>query len=167
MLGSKTPNSDRKPASIKEAAFGRLPQRERAAPPPAPQARAGTLPAISPSPSPGPSRPPAPATPASSTRTVVAAKRRRVRRAAHSLGRSSVSDSPAAAPLDKLEKYLADAEEPDLDIKVLDWWKAKERLWPNLAKMVKQYFAAPASCIIGGRGACLLGCWQEPRCTAT
>ena len=24
-------------------------------------------------------------------------------------------------------------------------WKAKERLWPNLAKMVKQYFAAPAS----------------------
>ena len=55
------------------------------------------------------------------------------------------ADSPAAAPLDELEKYLADAEEPDLDIKVLDWWKAKERLWPNLAKMVKQYFAAPAS----------------------
>lgn len=37
-----------------------------------------------------------------------------------------------------VDKYLADAEEPDLDIKVLDWWKAKESQWPNLAKMVKQ-----------------------------
>ena len=51
----------------------------------------------------------------------------------------------AAPALDELDKYLADAEEPELDVKVLDWWKAKEHLWPNLAKMVKQYFAAPAS----------------------
>ena len=28
---------------------------------------------------------------------------------------------------------------------VLAWWKAKEARWPALAKMVKQYFAAPAS----------------------
>ena len=33
----------------------------------------------------------------------------------------------------------------DLEIKVLAWWQAKESKWPALAKMVKQYFAAPAS----------------------
>jgi hypothetical protein len=36
MLGSKPPNSGRKPASMKEAAFGRSPQRGRAAPRPVP-----------------------------------------------------------------------------------------------------------------------------------
>jgi hypothetical protein len=55
--------------------------------------------------------------------------------------------SPAApAPLlDELEQYLADTEESSLDVKVLSWWQAKESKWPALAKMVKQYFAAPAS----------------------
>ena len=54
--------------------------------------------------------------------------------------------TPATKPeLDELEEYLAEAEETDLDLKVLAWWKAKETKWPNLAKMVKQYFAAPAS----------------------
>ena len=33
----------------------------------------------------------------------------------------------------------------EVDVKVLAWWKAKESKWPALAKMVKQYFAAPAS----------------------
>ena len=47
--------------------------------------------------------------------------------------------------LDELEQYLADTEEPTIDVKVLLWWKEKEAKWPNLAKMVKQYFAAPAS----------------------
>ena len=28
---------------------------------------------------------------------------------------------------------------------MLLWWKNKEIKWPNLAKMVRQYFAAPAS----------------------
>ena len=28
---------------------------------------------------------------------------------------------------------------------MLKWWQVKEVKWPNLAKMVKQYFAAPAS----------------------
>ena len=28
---------------------------------------------------------------------------------------------------------------------MLLWWKEKEAKWPNLAKMVKQYFAVPAS----------------------
>ena len=36
-------------------------------------------------------------------------------------------------------------EETDLDMKLLAWWQAKESKWPNLAKMVEQYFAAPAS----------------------
>ena len=39
----------------------------------------------------------------------------------------------------------ADPEEPDTEVDVLAWWKAKEPKWPALAKMVKQYFAAPAS----------------------
>jgi hypothetical protein len=37
------------------------------------------------------------------------------------------------------------ADIPELDDPILDWWKVKERKWPALAKMVKQYFAAPAS----------------------
>ena len=45
----------------------------------------------------------------------------------------------------ELEQYLADPEEPDTEVDVLAWWKAKETKWPALAKMVKQYFAAPAS----------------------
>ena len=36
-------------------------------------------------------------------------------------------------------------EESDIEIKVLEYRKAKEYQWPALAKMVKQYFAAPAS----------------------
>ena len=28
---------------------------------------------------------------------------------------------------------------------MLEWWKGKERMWSNLAKMVKQYFSQPAS----------------------
>ena len=28
---------------------------------------------------------------------------------------------------------------------MLQWWSEKEVKWPNLAKMVKQYFASPAS----------------------
>ena len=31
------------------------------------------------------------------------------------------------------------------DIDLLQWWKEKESKWPDLAKMVKQYFAQPAS----------------------
>ena len=67
--------------------------------------------------------------------------------------RKSSIETPATQPrrpssqrsVDELEQYLADPEEPELDVKVLAWWQAKESKWPNLAKMVKQYFAAPAS----------------------
>ena len=48
---------------------------------------------------------------------------------------------PVAAPLDELEQYLADPEEPTVDIKLLSWWAARESRWPNLAKMAKQYLA--------------------------
>ena len=51
----------------------------------------------------------------------------------------------AKAERDELEEYLAEPEEEDLDMKVLAWWQAREGRWPNLAKMVKQYFASPAS----------------------
>ena len=51
----------------------------------------------------------------------------------------------AKAERDELEEYLAEPQEEDLDMKVLAWWQACEGRWPNLAKMVKQYFAAPAS----------------------
>ena len=42
-------------------------------------------------------------------------------------------------------QYLLDPKEPPIDPNVLKWWKEKEATWPALAKMVKQYFAAPAS----------------------
>ena len=54
-------------------------------------------------------------------------------------------DKPKAPELDELELYLADPEEPDINMDVLAWWKAKESKWPKLPKMVKQYFASPAS----------------------
>lgn len=47
--------------------------------------------------------------------------------------------------LDELEQYLTDPEKPDLDMNLLSWWCTKEKKWPNLTKMVKQYLAAPAS----------------------
>ena len=47
--------------------------------------------------------------------------------------------------MDELEEYLIDPEEPEMDVIVLSWWQAKESKWPALAKMVKQYFSAPAS----------------------
>ena len=33
----------------------------------------------------------------------------------------------------------------DTDLDLLVWWKLKETKWPTLAKLVKQYLAAPAS----------------------
>ena len=34
---------------------------------------------------------------------------------------------------------------PGCDEDILKWWCGREGKWPALAKMVKQYFAAPAS----------------------
>ena len=38
----------------------------------------------------------------------------------------------------ELEEYLAEEEEEDLEMDVLDYWRRCEVRWPNLAKMVKQ-----------------------------
>ena len=54
-------------------------------------------------------------------------------------------EKPVPAVQDELENYLESLEEDDLELDVLEWWKGKERMWPNLAKMVKQYFSQPAS----------------------
>ena len=70
--------------------------------------------------------------------------------------RSRVRQEPK---LDELEQYLEDPEEPELDVKVLQWWAAKESKWPNLAKMAKQYFCP--SGILGRGGARLLRCRQD------
>lgn len=58
---------------------------------------------------------------------------------------TSVVAPPPVLAQDELEQYLEDPEVPELDLMVLAWWAAKESKWPHLAKMVKQYFAAPAS----------------------
>ena len=35
----------------------------------------------------------------------------------------------------------------DADFNLLEWWKHREARWPELAKMVKQYLAVPASTV--------------------
>ena len=69
----------------------------------------------------------------------------------------------AKPEIDELEEYLSEPAEMNVDVKVLVWWQAKESKWPALAKMVKQYFAAPAS------SALALSASSPPpaRCTAT
>ena len=57
--------------------------------------------------------------------------------------------------LDELEQYSTSPTPRSrrlIDVKVLLWWKEKEAKWPNLAKMVRQYFA----CLLGRRRARLL-----------
>ena len=56
-----------------------------------------------------------------------------------------VAPADSTPVLDELEQYLAESEESARARRARRWWKAKETKWPALAKMVKQYFAAPAS----------------------
>ena len=42
-------------------------------------------------------------------------------------------DKPVPEVKDELENYLESLEEDDLELDVLEWWKGKERMWPNLA----------------------------------
>ena len=70
---------------------------------------------------------------------------------------------------DELELYLAEKEESNQSIDLLKYWKKKEIVWPALAKMVKQYLAAPASSAGRGR-ACVLWTlrgWQDRSCMMT
>ena len=67
---------------------------------------------------------------------------------------------------DELELYLAEGEESNLSIDLLKYWKKKEIVWPALAKMVKQYLAAPASSALGS-SVCSLRGWQDRSCMMT
>lgn len=65
------------------------------------------------------------------------------------MGNSMLRKSPdarAAEPeLDQLQQYFNEPSVKDLNIDVLLYWRAKEHVWPDVARMVRQYFAAPAS----------------------
>ena len=58
--------------------------------------------------------------------------------------------APAAVAMDELEKYLELPVEKNMDLKVLEWWKAKDCApkdggLPALAKMARQFLGRPAS----------------------
>ena len=44
-----------------------------------------------------------------------------------------MKDDESTPKIDELEQYLADPEEPNIEVDVLAWWKAKETKWPALA----------------------------------
>ena len=56
-----------------------------------------------------------------------------------------VDKADASAERDELEEYLASPDETDFEMDLLKYWKESEYKWPALAKMAKQYLAAPAS----------------------
>lgn len=97
----------------------------------------------------GPSEAPQPEATVAAPTAAAATKKRKVTLASLLSARVKKEKTdevlPAPVVLDELEQYLADEEEVNLETKVLKWWQVKEAKWPNLAKMVKQYFAAPAS----------------------
>ena len=63
------------------------------------------------------------------------------------LGKKAIAvPSPTVVPVrDELEDYLSSPLETDMDLDLLAYWKLKETTWPKLAKMAKQYLAAPFS----------------------
>ena len=63
------------------------------------------------------------------------------------LGKKAIAaPSPTVVPVrDELEEYLSSPLETDMDLDLLKYWKLKETTWPKLAKMAKQYLAAPFS----------------------
>ena len=79
------------------------------------------------------------------------ALQRREAAAAH-LADDSCASAAGATPSptkdverDELEEYLSEPLVDDAEINLLEWWKHREARWPKLAKMAKQYLAAPAS----------------------
>ena len=61
------------------------------------------------------------------------------------VGRRADSSGGAPTMPDELEEYLKCPREEDTDLKLLEWWAGRAARWPNLAKMVKQFLAIPAS----------------------
>ena len=69
----------------------------------------------------------------------------------------AAAPSPAQAAQDDLEKYLSQPAEPNMDLDVLAWWKARDHNLganpatgrpeglPALAKMARQFLGRPAS----------------------
>lgn len=51
----------------------------------------------------------------------------------------------AAYERSELDEYLSEPTETDSELNVLQWWRGNAARWPKLARMVLQYFAAPAS----------------------
>ena len=51
----------------------------------------------------------------------------------------------AAQERDELEEYLSSPLETDMELDLLAYWELKESTWPKLAKMAKQFLAAPFS----------------------
>ena len=83
-------------------------------------------------------------------------------------------EKPVPEVKDELENYLESLEEDDLELDVLERWKGKERMCPNLTKMVKQYFSQPAkrlplpalsACFLR-QEKCMMTCASQPRMTA-
>ena len=56
-----------------------------------------------------------------------------------------VTRTAATPERDELEEYLSAPLETDTNLDLLAYWKLKESTWPKLAKMAKQYLAAPFS----------------------
>ena len=64
------------------------------------------------------------------------------------LGKRPAAASARVAPsplVDELQEYLDPPPEDDTELPVLEWWGCRAGRWPNLAKMVRQYMAVPAS----------------------
>ena len=51
---------------------------------------------------------------------------------------------PAFDPLSELRDYMSVAQE-ELDCDVLAWWASREKRFPNLSRMARQYLGIPAS----------------------
>lgn len=61
-------------------------------------------------------------------------------------GYRSTSDAKKDPRLEEVEKYMALPQvKGDMDFDVLLWWKLHGSMFPNLARMARQFLASPAS----------------------
>jgi len=61
------------------------------------------------------------------------------------LGETVATQDPAGpAVVDQLEKYLAMPDEP-ANIDILVWWRKNKHLFPDVARMARQFLACPAT----------------------
>ena len=95
-----------------------------------------------------------PAVQPSAAVAVPATKKRRVglaglMQSVNVVAESAAAAAPAPAPAppvrDELDEYLSLAQNTDLELNVLLWWRGNEVRWPNLCRMAKTILAPPAS----------------------